>query len=204
MYNIALGGDGGDTLSSKSDEEREKFIETMTRINKERCNTDEFKKRISAAGIKRYSDEANRIEQSIKIKKAWSDEKLKVEQSERLKKYYSVHKKDITYMCKPCVFKLNNETKEFESVKDLKRFLKTVYSYTPRNPNLKKMLEAGTNGIPIESFFRGKHKLLNGVLLYYKQDKNVETMGDECSPVGDGMSASSKCKTEIEEIVHPT
>lgn len=39
------------------------------------------------------------------------------------------------------------------------------------------------------------------MLIYLKTSKSVETMGDECNPVGDEMSTSSKSETEIEEIV---
>lgn len=38
--------------------------------------------------------------------------------------------------------------------------------------------------------------------MYYKQNENVETMGDECSPVENEISTFSKRKAEIEEIVH--
>lgn len=33
-------------------------------------------------------------------------------------------------------------------------------------------------------------------------ERNVETMGDECSPVGNEIGTFPKRKTEIEEIVH--
>ena len=62
------------------------------------------------------------------------------------------------------------------------------------------MLVDGTNGISYISYFK-KHEELNGMIIYYKQNENVETTGDECNPVEHEIGTCSKCKTEIEEIV---
>ena len=66
-YNIASGGDGGNTLAYKTPEEMQMFIDKMTAINRERCSTDEFKNKIRNATIKRYSNEEVRSEHSKKI-----------------------------------------------------------------------------------------------------------------------------------------
>ena len=202
MYNIASGGDGGDTYSSKSEEEKEDFVKKMMEINRDRCTSEEFKMKASERLTKKYSNIEERKLQSEKIKKAWNNEQLKKEQSERLKKYYKTHKKDNSYNNIPCGIKFNGTTYEFESVKQLKKFMKEEFNFVPRNPKIKQMMIDGTNGIPYISFFK-KHSNLNGVLLYYKQNENVETMGDECSPVEYEIGTCSKCKTEIEEIVRP-
>lgn len=201
MYNIAFGGDGGDTYSHRTNEEKEEFIKRMTTINKNRCSSRDFKYKMSKRLREKYSNPDERDKQSEKIRVSWSDEKLKREQSERLKDYYKNHKKDNSYLNIPCVFELNGIVKEFENIKSLKHFLKEEYNYTPSNPKLKQLLINGTQGIPYTSFFKTKHNDINGMLIYYKQNENVETMGDECNPVGHEIGTCSKRKTEIEEIV---
>lgn len=42
------------------------------------------------------------------------------------------------------------------------------------------------------------------IYIYLDVNKSVETMGDECSPVGNEIGTFPKCKTEIEEIVQST
>lgn len=200
LYNIALGGDGGDTYSNRTQEEKDEFVTKMTKINRERCSSEEFKNKKSQALKEKYSNLEERQKQSEKIRKSWSDDKLRTEQSERLKEYYSTHKKDNSYFQKQCVFEFNGIIKEFESVKDLKMFLKQEYGYAPSNPGLKRLMIAGTQGIPFKSFKRA-YDYLNGMRIYYKQNENVETTGDECNPVGHEIGTCSKCKAEIEEIV---
>lgn len=200
MYNIASGGDGGDTYSSKSEEEKKDFVKKMEKINKDRCTSEEFKMKASERLTKKYSNIKERKLQSERIKKSWNNEQLKEEQSERLRNYYKTHKKDNSYNNIPCGIKFNGVIYEFESVKQLKKFMKEEFNFAPRNSNVKQMMIDGTNGIPYVSFFK-KHSNLNGMLLYYKQNENVETMGDECNPVEHEIGTCSKRKTEIEEIV---
>ena len=45
----------------------------MTKINKERCNTKEFKENIAQKTKNRFKDENIREEHSLKVRKAWSD-----------------------------------------------------------------------------------------------------------------------------------
>lgn len=202
MYNIANGGDGGDTYSNKPEKEKEDFAKLMKNINQERCSSDDFKEKISRANKERYSDKNEREKQSKRVRAAWDNKELKMKQSQKIKEYYQNHKKDNSYLNIPCIFKLNEVIKEFENIKSLKRFLADEYGYKPDNPRLKQLLTDGSQGIPFTSFFKSKHTELNGMLIYYKQNENVETMGDECNPVGREIGTRSKCKTEIEEIVH--
>lgn len=201
LYNIANGGDGGNTFENKSQDEKDDFIEKMTTINQQRCASDKFKQLTSLRMRKKYSDPLEREKQSKKITEAWSSERLRNKQSIRLKEYYKTHKKDCRHNNIPCIFELNGVIKEFDKEKELKKYLKEEYNYAPSNPRIKQLLINGSNGIKFESFF-SKHNNLNGMLLYYKQNENVETMGDECSPVGCEIGTHSKRKTEIEEIVH--
>lgn len=202
MYNIAFGGDGGDTYSNRSEKEKAEFVELMKIINKERCSSDDFKDKISKALKARYSIKEERRKQSKRIKEVWSNNELKNEQSKRLKEYYKNHKKDNSYLSIPCLFELNEIRKEFKNIKSLKKFLRDEYNYKPDNPRLKQLLIDGTQGKRFVPFFKNKHAKLNGMLIYYKQNKSVETMGDECNPVECEIGTYSKRKTEIEEIVH--
>lgn len=184
-YNIANGGDGGDVFKYSTPEEKQIFVDKMTAINKERCNTEEFRKRISEATKKRYSDEEERRIHSEKVREIWSNEELRKRQSNTLKEYYSVHKHDCSFNYIPCVFELGDIKIEFESVKALRSFLIDEYQYNPDRRTFKKLMENGKNGIPYKPFHKSNTKLqrLNGMLIY-KLDESVETNGDECSRVG--------------------
>lgn len=217
-YNISNGGDGGDNIhckspeeiedfikkitiinrekwNNKSEKEKEDFIKKMTSINRERCNTDDFKKKISKASHNRYLNENERIEQSIRIKKAWSNPILIEQQRERLLEYYKNNKVTRDKLYKPCIFELNGEIKEFESVKSLRQFLIDEFNYNPDRRTFAKLMKDGANRKPFIPYHKNKLEILKGMLIYYKQDKSVETMGDECSPVGVEIDTTSKCKT---------
>ena len=56
---------------------------------------------------------------------------LRKEQSQRLKEYYKSNKKDQSYLYKGCIFELNGNSIEFESVKSLRKYLKNTYDYKP-------------------------------------------------------------------------
>lgn len=168
MYNIAEGGDGGDTLSGKSEEERLAFIEKMTAINKQRCNTPEFKQKLSEAGHKRYADAKERELQSQKIHKAWSNPQLKKEQSERVKEQHKNGLHDYTHMCKPCIFELQGTKKEFPSLQKLLDFLDTTYGYRPGHKKLKQIMIDGKQGIPFSHNHKNRYKAIIGMLIYYK------------------------------------
>lgn len=170
IYNIAPGGTGGDVINNLSKADRENFIKKMTKINRERCGSIEFKQKTSERMKKKYSDPEERRKQSEKNKKAWSNPVLREEQSKRLKEYYKTHKKEKSFSGIPCCFELNGEFKEFESVKSLKKFLKDTYNYTPRNHKLKEILTDGCQGKKFYSYFP-RHKNLDGALMYYKKQK---------------------------------
>lgn len=76
LYNIAIGGNGGDTFSNKTENEKEAFVKTMTNINRKRCNSSEFRNKASLRMKKRYSNESERNKQSEKIKRSWSNQQL--------------------------------------------------------------------------------------------------------------------------------
>lgn len=162
MYNMAKGGQGGNQYAYAPDE-KQKFIETMTKINRERCGSEEFKEKASKRLTKLYEDPEERRKQSEKIRKSWSNEELRQKQSAHLKEYYSTHKHDYSFNYKRCSLTLGDFYKEFESVKELREFLKSEYDYSTSNPNLKKML---TDHTPF-NYPRKRFQFLNGMVLSY-------------------------------------
>ena len=60
----------------------------MTIINKERCNTEDFKRKISQATSKRYADPEERKKHGEKIKIAWSDETLRKVQRRSVREHF--------------------------------------------------------------------------------------------------------------------
>ena len=183
-YNVATGGDGGDTISNKTFEEKEKFIEKMTIINRERCSSEEFKNKISVSNKARYSNISEREKQSKRIKEAWTDTELRKKQSEKIKEYYSAHKKDNSYLNKKCVFMLDGKILTFNSIKDLRAFLLEEYGYNPDRRTFQRLLKDGLHGIPFSPFHKNKLKALHGMIIYCEQNWSLETNGDECSQVG--------------------
>lgn len=141
--------------------------------------------KISIATSKRYQDINKRKLHSKKLKETWSNQNLREEQSKRLKGYYSTNEHDCSFNFIPCVFKLNDITKQFDSIKDLRTYLIEEYQYNPDRRTFNKLMELGKQGIPYKPFHKNNEKLqrLNGMLIY-KLDKNVETNGDECNRVG--------------------
>lgn len=195
-YNIAFGGEGGDTTKYMSESEKENFVAKMTEINRERCNTDDFKTKLSIATSNRYKDECIRKAHSKALKKIWSSNDLRNAQSNLLKQYYQNHKRDCSFNYVPCMFELNGVKIKFESIKSLREFLVSEYQYNPDRRTFNKLMELGSRRIPYCPFHKNNEKLnkLQGMLIY-KLDKSVETNGDECNHVGQEISTCSKCET---------
>lgn len=132
----------------------------------------------------------------------WSNKDLIETQRKKIQDFYDTHPNylDNSFKYKPCYFELNDVKIRFKGMGDLKKFLKEEYNYSPDPRTLKKIILNSKNGIPYEPYYK-RFNCLKGMLIYLDVNKSVETMGDECSPVGDEIGASSKRKTEIEEIV---
>lgn len=179
MYNIALGGDGGNVISNYSKEDYAKFVDKMTKINKQRCNTKEFKEKLSHATKERYKDENIRKQHSQKIKEVWSDEVLKKEQSDRLKEFY---KNKGEFEVPKLFIKHSIEYKgkivHFESRKHMEKYLKEQLKFSPCRRTLSKMIQTEQ---PYKAFHR-KNDYLNG-LIVRRNNEGVTTMADECKPV---------------------
>lgn len=191
-YNIASGGDGGNTQLYKTEEEKQEFINKMTQINRGRCNSDDFKKKLSEATTKRYEDESVREAHSSKLKDVWSDECLRNQQSERLKKHYEEHGDTRVMPTQKCMWQLDNAFIEFNSIKDLREFLVKYFKYNPDRRSFNNIMNSGVGYKP---FHKNNIKLnkLKGMLLS-KLEKGVETKGDECNPVEVEIDTTSKCE----------
>lgn len=162
--NIAEGGDGNNVHLYASDADKNAFSDKMYKINKERCSSSEFKKQCSKRMSEKYKNKEEREKQSKKIRKSWDDEKLKSEQSDRIRKYYQTHKKDNSYNNKSCTLVLKNgDTYNFDSIKELRTFLKTELNYSPDNRIFKKIVNDSKNGIPFNSI---KKEYLNGMYIF--------------------------------------
>ena len=83
--NFAVGGDGGNVYAYAPPEMMERFIKTMTEINRQRCSSPAFKANQAKNMQIRYQDAAARELQSKVVQEAWSDAELREQQSERLK-----------------------------------------------------------------------------------------------------------------------
>lgn len=169
-YNIAAGG-YGHTMKYQSEEKHQAFIEKMTTINRARCATDKFKKKISEANTQRYKDPMEREKQSKRVKAAWADPELRKRHSEAKKQYAKDHPRENEYLYKKCIFELDDETIEFESVKALRKYLIEVHNYNPDRRTFKKIMENGANGIPFNPLHKNKFKHLIGMRIYYLEEK---------------------------------
>lgn len=189
-YNIAQGGEGGNVLLYKTEEEKLAFVKKMTEINQKRCKTKEFRDAISKATKERYSVKEEREKHSKLLKEIWDNDELKIQQSQKLSGYYKKHEHNCSFNYKRCAFQKDGTIQFFDSVKDLRNFLKKEYNYIPDRRTFKKLMENGAKGIPYKAFHKAK-SYLNGMLIYYLDD-NVETNGDECNRVGNEISTFSK------------
>lgn len=195
-YNLASGGDGGDVFKYQTKEDKQRFVDKMTLINRQRCSTEEFKNKMREATSKRYENQEERKLHSEKIKETWSDCELRQKQSEKLTEYYLTHEHDCSFNYIPCAFELNGNTIFFNSIKELRMHLTNEYGYNPDRRTFNRLMTLGANGIPYEPYHKNNKKLqiLKGMLIY-KLDKSVETSGDECSRVEQEIGACSKCET---------
>lgn len=165
--NFALGGDGGNNYAYAPPEMMEKFVKKMAEINRQRCSTPEFKANQAKNMQIRYQDTAARACQSKVVREAWSAPQLREQQSKRLKNYYSSHKKDQSYLHKPCTFSLNGMVRHFDSVKELREFLTNEYCYTPDRRVFHKLMEDGARSIPYKPFHKNKFMQLAGMRICY-------------------------------------
>lgn len=172
--NRAEGGEGGNVHLHDTPEEHQKFIDKMTMINKMRCQSEEFKQAARIRMKKRYASLESRQKHSAKLRKSWEGEEIRKAQSNRLKEYYKTHKKDNSYLDKPCAMELNGEVLKFNSQKELKAHLKSEYNVEFPNPRFKQLLDSSEEFIP---FHKNKSNLkkITGMKLY-DLSEGVETI----------------------------
>jgi predicted ATPase with chaperone activity len=93
-----------------SEDEKIDFIGKMTKINKKRCSSEEFKEKISKVVTKQYIDEKERKIQSKRIKNVWNNSELREKQSIKIKKFHDSNPNYLKGLhTKPCSMILNNE-----------------------------------------------------------------------------------------------
>lgn len=165
--NIAEGGMGSNTFKYMTDKEKQKFVEKMTQINRERCSSEEFKRRASIRMVERHRDPDEVRRHSEKIRKAWSDSELLKQQSERIKKWHEGID-DYSYLCHPCAFKQGDRYIEFKSIKDLRQFLIDEFDYNPDRKTFMRLLKDGSEGKEYMPYHKNKEKLMKmkGMLIF--------------------------------------
>ena len=167
--NIHNGGKfGGDVVTNLPKDKKDAFVTKMTLINKERCNTENFRKKIKEATIQRYKKHPEiKQKQSIQMKQIWTEEKRK-EHSKLTKEYYKnnpgVIEKRAKKMYKPCVLEINGNVIHFDSLKDLKKYLQD-------NLDIKSISRAKEqdmlhNKVPFTTTIK-KFKKYEGFKMYY-------------------------------------
>ena len=139
----------------------------MTEINRQRTSTEEFKQKISEANKRRYEDVEVRKRHSAKVRKAWSDTELRKHHGEYIRQYFQTHKKDGSYMFKPCRLEHNGIVKDFESLKALKQYLSDRYGYEPGYHELKRLLQQGQQRIPFKPYHKNKYAHISGLIVYF-------------------------------------
>ena len=163
----AGGQSGGNVFEYMPEDEKNKFIQKMTIINKERCSTDEFKNDARNRMIERYSDENERLKQSKKLKEVWQDEDLRNKQRENRLHYLQEHPEVLNLIAesnqKKCAMEFNGEIKEFDSKKELFKYLKENYNITFSRAVEQDMFN---NGTEYRSYTK-KKSYMNGLKLYY-------------------------------------
>lgn len=191
-YNLANGGEGGNTLKYASDEKREEFVEKMTQINQERCKTEEFRQNTSRHVTLRYQNPEERDKQSVKIQIAWSDPELRAQQSKRTTEWHKTHKINRDYQSHKCYIIFQGHVEQFNSEKECMDYLRNTYNFVPSD--LKKCN-------PYKAF-HSRHSHMNGLIFGYGtfQRKSVTTNPDECKGVGLEIGTSSKCETTLESV----
>lgn len=197
MYNIASGGDDGNTLLHKTPQEKQEFVDKMTKINAERARKSEYRKNIGHK-IKLYYDNHpdKRNEHAEKIKASWTPSKRRAHGELIKARPPEVKKQAALSHQKKCIFELNGNHKEFAAVKDLMEFLINEHQYHPDRRTFNRILADGANGIPYNSFHQ-KNSRLNGMIIYRVKDReDVSTKGDECSPVEREISARPKSEAK--------
>lgn len=193
LYNLASGGEGGDTLKYKSPEERQEFVDKMTIINTQRARSEQSRKNIGQK-IKQYylNHPEAKEEHSKKIKAYWTPEKRKEHGDLIRARSKETKQKAADAHCKKCIFSLNGQYKEFNSVKDLMKFLQEEYNWHPDRRTFNKVMALCAKNVPYKCF-HSKQSHLNGMIIYREKDKeNVSTNRDECSGVGSEISTDSK------------
>ncbi|MBO5477363.1 MAG: hypothetical protein J6A15_06410 [Clostridia bacterium] len=193
-----------------SDVLRAKQSEILIEVNKR----DEVRANKSKAMREVWTRDGHREQISKKAKEVWSEDKRsehskilkssytkerKLKDSERMKSKWldENYKKNVSnsikqaYIENGCInrgsesvmvcYRLihNNIDITFKSRKELEKYLKDKYDICMSKKTFKSIVDGG---IPFKSYYK-KHICADGLIIY-RLGRSVETMGDECNPVG--------------------
>lgn len=167
--NYHIGGkSGGNVFQYMPFEEKQEFVDKMTVINKERCNTDEFKEKARNRMINKYSDKNERELQSKKIKDAWNNDELRERQSNMVKQYRETHPEYVNRLieshCKKCILEFNGEKTSFNSKKELFKYLNDKYNIQLSRKTEQYLFNTGNQ---YKAFHKSK-SYMDGMRLYYE------------------------------------
>lgn len=164
-YNLAEGGTGGNVYRYADNEVKDAFRAKMTAINKERCSSEKFKKRISEVTHERYKDPAERKRTGDKIKQSLSHPEWSRAQSARLQEIWASGKKRGEQQGYKCALELNDTYIEFETLGQLLKYLKDTYGFNPSG-GLDKIIECTKQGKTYVPFHKNKWGHLTGLKIY--------------------------------------
>ena len=162
--NIKAGGRYGSSIKYFNNNEYKDFVNKMTIINRSRCQSDEFKTKKSKYMKQKYSNKAERIKQSDKLKTVWNNEKLRAKQSKIITSSYTAELRNIRKQArqKRTLLILDDTKYYFESLFECCEFLKTNYNFTPCRRTIIKLLHG-----EVYNAYHKKFKSLNGLRIMY-------------------------------------
>lgn len=164
--NQAQGGRNcGNIYQYADDKTKSEFIQKMTNINRERCSSATFKEKCRENMHNRYADQLEREKQSTRLKETYElHPEFKEKRSNALKEYYSnnqISENIIFANQKKCYLDLNNNRLNFDSIHDMKKYLKEEYDFVLNDKTLYKLMNTD---VEYKSFKKAeKFQKLNGM-----------------------------------------
>lgn len=166
--NYHKGGEsGGNVFEFMPKNEYDNFVTKMTEINKARCSSEEFKNNARKRMINKYSDKNERKLQSEKLKEVWRDDALREKQRQNRIEYLKTHPESTKCVSeaqsKRCAMELNGETKEFNSKKELFKYLKEEHNLSLSRKTEQELFNENKE----YKCYTNRKSYMNGMRLYY-------------------------------------
>lgn len=161
------GYSGGNVFEYMPNDEKQDFVDKMTAINRKRCSTEKFKNNARDRITKLNSDKNTREDMTNKIRETWSDANLRNEQRQRSLNYARLHpdkiKDRIKKISKRCALEFDGKVVEFDSKKELFRYLKDEYNFTISRKQEQYLFNSN---VEYKSFSK-KKSYMDGMKIYY-------------------------------------